>query len=215
VLLVLQGLDTSGKGGTVRHVVGPSDPAGVHAASFGRPTAEELRHDFLWRIRQQLPRAGKLGVFDRSHYEDVLAVRVRKLADKRTWTRRYDAINRFEAELAESGTRVVKCYLHISREEQRARLLARLETPTKHWKYNPHDLEDRALWDDYMAAYADALERCSTEAGAVAHHPRRSQVVPQLGDHPAAVRGARRARAGVAGGRLRRQRRAAAGPLGR
>ena len=164
VLLVLQGLDTSGKGGTVRHVVGPCDPAGVHAASFGRPTAEELRHDFLWRIRQQLPRAGKLGVFDRSHYEDVLAVRVRKLADKRTWTRRYDAINRFEAELAEGGTRIVKCYLHISREEQRARLIARLGDPTKHWKYNPHDLEDRALWDDYMAAYADALERCSTEA---------------------------------------------------
>ena len=164
MLLVLQGLDTSGKGGTVRHVVGPCDPAGVHAASFGRPTPEELRHDFLWRIRQQLPRAGKLGVFDRSHYEDVLAVRVRKLADKRTWTRRYDAINRFEAELAEGGTRIVKCYLHISREEQRARLLARLGDPTKHWKYNPHDLEDRALWDDYMAAYADALERCSTEA---------------------------------------------------
>ena len=108
VLLVLQGLDTSGKGGTVRHVVGPCDPAGVHAASFGRPTPEELRHDFLWRIRQQLPRAGKLGVFDRSHYEDVLAVRVRKLADKRTWTRRYDAINRFEAELAEGATRIVK-----------------------------------------------------------------------------------------------------------
>jgi PPK2 family polyphosphate:nucleotide phosphotransferase len=164
VLLVLQGLDTSGKGGTVRHVVGPCDPAGVHAASFGRPTPEELRHDFLWRIRRELPRPGKLGVFDRSHYEDVLAVRVRKLADKRTWTRRYDAINRFEAELAEGGTRIVKCYLHISREEQRARLIARLGDPTKHWKYNPHDLEDRALWDDYMAAYADALERCSTEA---------------------------------------------------
>jgi len=164
VLLVLQGLDTSGKGGTVRHVVGPCDPAGVHAASFGRPTAEELRHDFLWRIRQQLPHAGKLGVFDRSHYEDVLAVRVRKLADKRTWTRRYDAINRFEADLTDSGTRIVKCYLHISREEQRARLIARLGDSTKHWKYNPHDLEDRALWDDYMVAYADALERCSTEA---------------------------------------------------
>ncbi len=164
VLLVLQGLDTSGKGGTVRHVVGQCDPAGMQIASFGRPTPEESRHDFLWRIRRQLPRPGKLGVFDRSHYEDVLAVRVRKLADKRTWGRRYATINRFEAELAEGGTRVVKCFLHISREEQQQRLLARLDDSTKHWKYNPHDLEDRALWDDYMVAYADALERCSTQA---------------------------------------------------
>src|SRR4051812_22038451 len=164
VLLVLQGLDTSGKGGTVRHVVGQCDPSGLQIASFGRPTDEELSHDFLWRIRRQLPRAGKLGVFDRSHYEDVLAVRVRKIADKRTWGRRYDAINRFEAELAEGGMRIVKCFLHISREEQQQRLLARLDDPAKHWKYNPHDLEDRALWDDYLAAYADALEQCSTEA---------------------------------------------------
>ena len=164
LLLVLQGLDTSGKGGTVRHVVGQCDPSGVHVASFGRPTPEELRHDFLWRIRRELPRAGKLGVFDRSHYEDVLAVRVRKLADKRTWGRRYDTINRFEAELAAGGMRIVKCYLHISADEQRERLLARLDDPTKHWKYNPRDLEDRALWEDYLAAYADALERCSTEA---------------------------------------------------
>jgi PPK2 family polyphosphate:nucleotide phosphotransferase len=164
ILLVLQGLDTSGKGGTVRHVLGQCDPAGVHVASFGRPTPEESEHDFLWRIRRQLPRPGKLGVLDRSHYEDVLAARVRKAVDKRTWSRRYDAINRFEAELAEGGTTIVKCFLHISREEQRERLLARLDDPTKHWKYNPHDLEDRALWDDYAAAYADALERCSTEA---------------------------------------------------
>jgi PPK2 family polyphosphate:nucleotide phosphotransferase len=164
VLLVLQGLDTSGKGGTVRHVVGQCDPSGVHVASFGRPTAEERKHDFLWRIRRQLPRAGKLGVFDRSHYEDVLAARVRGIVDKRTWSRRYGTINRFESELADGGMRIVKCYLHISREEQRVRLLARLEDPTKHWKYNPHDLEDRALWDDYMTAYADALEKCSTAA---------------------------------------------------
>jgi PPK2 family polyphosphate:nucleotide phosphotransferase len=163
VLLVLQGLDTSGKGGTVRHVVGRCDPSGVHVASFGRPTAEERKHDFLWRIRRELPRPGKLGVFDRSHYEDVLAARVRKTVDRRTWSRRYDAINRFEAELSEGGMRIVKCFLHISREEQRERLLARLDDPTKRWKYNPRDLEDRALWDDYMAAYADALERCSPE----------------------------------------------------
>jgi PPK2 family polyphosphate:nucleotide phosphotransferase len=144
--------------------LGQLSPNGFRLTSFKKPTDEELAHDFLWRIDRALPDAGMVGVFDRSHYEDVLAVRVRKLADKRTWTRRYDAINRFEAELAESGTRIVKCYLHISKEEQRERLLARLDDPTKHWKYNPHDLEDRALWDDYMAAYADALERCSTDA---------------------------------------------------
>jgi PPK2 family polyphosphate:nucleotide phosphotransferase len=164
VLLVLQGLDTSGKGGTVRHVVGQCDPAGLHVASFGRPTPEERKHDFLWRIRRQLPRPGKVGVFDRSHYEDVLAARVRGSVPKRTWSRRYGAINRFEAELADGGMRIVKCMLHISREEQKERLIARLEDPTKHWKYNPRDLEDRALWDDYMAAYADAIERCDTEA---------------------------------------------------
>ena len=136
----------------------------LHIATFGRPTPEELEHDFLWRIRNQLPKPGKLGVFDRSHYEDVLAARVRGIAERRVWGRRYRTINRFEEQLAASGTRVVKCFLHISAEEQRARLLARLDDPTKLWKYNPGDLEDRALWGDYMAAYADALERCSTEA---------------------------------------------------
>jgi PPK2 family polyphosphate:nucleotide phosphotransferase len=164
VLLVLQGMDTSGKGGTVRHVVGQCDPAGLHIATFGRPTAEEQKHDFLWRIRQQLPRPGKLGVFDRSHYEDVLAARVRGSVERRVWGRRYRTINRFEEELAAGGTRVVKCFLHISAEEQRARLLARLDDPTKRWKYNPGDLEDRALWGDYMAAFTDVLERCNTEA---------------------------------------------------
>jgi PPK2 family polyphosphate:nucleotide phosphotransferase len=164
VLLVLQGMDTSGKGGTVRHVVGQCDPSGLHVATFGRPTPEELEHDFLWRIRRRLPEPGKLGVFDRSHYEDVLAARGRGVADRRTWGRRYRTINTFEANLVASGTRVVKCFLHISAEEQRARLLARLDDPTKHWKYNPGDLEDRALWAEYMAAYADALERCSTDA---------------------------------------------------
>ena len=164
VLLVLQGLDTSGKGGTVGHVVGQCDPAGVQVASFGRPTPEEQRHDFLWRVRQRLPGPGRLGVFDRSHYEDVLAARVRGLVPKRTWSRRYDTVNRFEAELADGGMRIVKCVLHISREEQKERLLARLDDPTKRWKYNPRDLEDRALWDDYMAAYDDLLARCNTEA---------------------------------------------------
>ncbi len=163
VLLVLQGMDTSGKGGTIKHVVGQVDPGGVRVASFGKPTPEELAHDFLWRIRAQLPPAGKIGVFDRSHYEDVVAVRVLELVDEPTSTRRFDAINRFEEELAEDGTLVVKCFLHISKDEQRERLLARLDDPTKQWKYDPGDLETRARWDQYMVAYADAIARCSTE----------------------------------------------------
>jgi PPK2 family polyphosphate:nucleotide phosphotransferase len=164
VLLVLQGMDTSGKGGTIRHVVGQVDPSGVHVHAFGRPTAEERRHDFLWRVRRELPEPGTVAVFDRSHYEDVVAVRVRGLADRRTWTRRYGSIGRFEAELAAGGTRIVKCFLHISPAEQRERLLARLDDPHKHWKFNPGDLDDRELWEDYMTAYADALEHCTSEA---------------------------------------------------
>jgi PPK2 family polyphosphate:nucleotide phosphotransferase len=163
VLLVLQGMDTSGKGGTVKHVVGQVDPGGIHVASFGKPTREELAHDFLWRIRGQLPRPGKLGVFDRSHYEDVVTVRVQNLVDRATWRRRFATINRFEEKLVAGGTVLVKCFLHISRDEQRERLLARLDDPTKHWKFNPADLASRARWDDYMVAYADAIERCSTE----------------------------------------------------
>jgi PPK2 family polyphosphate:nucleotide phosphotransferase len=163
LLLVLQGMDTSGKGGTVRHVVGQVDPAGLRVAAFGPPTAEEHKHDFLWRVRRQLPGPGQLGVFDRSHYEDVVTVRVRRLAERRTWARRYDAINRFEAELAAAGTRVVKCFLHISPHEQRERLLARLDDPTKHWKFNPDDLDARERWDEYTEAYQDALERCASE----------------------------------------------------
>jgi PPK2 family polyphosphate:nucleotide phosphotransferase len=164
VLLILQGLDTSGKGGTVRHVLGHADPAGVQAVAFGPPTAEERRHDFLWRIRQRLPRPGTIGVFDRSHYEDVVAVRVRGTAERRTWMRRYDSINRFEAEQVARGVRIVKCYLHISAAEQKERLLARLDDPTKRWKFNPGDLDDRDRWDDYVAAYGDAIERCNTDA---------------------------------------------------
>ncbi len=163
LLLVLQGMDTSGKGGTVRHVMGQLDPGGVHAVAFGAPTSEELRHDFLWRIRAQLPRPGKIGVFDRSHYEDVVAVRVRGLAARRTWMRRYGSINRFEEKLVERGTRVVKCFLHISPDEQRKRLLARLDDPTKQWKFTPGDVEDRERWDDYLLAYGDAIARCNSE----------------------------------------------------
>ncbi len=163
VLLVLQGMDTSGKGGTLKHTVGLVDPQGVKITSFKAPTTEELAHDFLWRIRQGVPGPGILGVFDRSHYEDVLIVRVRELAPHAEIERRYAAINDFEAELTESGVTLLKCMLHISPEEQRARLLARLDDPTKYWKYNPGDLAERARWGEYRAAYEIALERNNTE----------------------------------------------------
>jgi PPK2 family polyphosphate:nucleotide phosphotransferase len=163
LLLVLQGMDTSGKGGVLRHVVGLVDPQGVRIEAFKAPTAEERKHDFLWRIRRALPHAGEIGAFDRSHYEDVIVARVRKLFPARSIERRYDAINRFEAELVESRCEVIKVMLHISFEEQRERLLARLEDPTKHWKYNPGDVDERRLWTDYQRAYEIALERCNTE----------------------------------------------------
>jgi PPK2 family polyphosphate:nucleotide phosphotransferase len=163
VLLVLQGMDTAGKGGIVRHVVGTVDVQGVHIRSFKKPTAEELSHDFLWRVRKEVPEPGYLGVFDRSHYEDVLIGRVRQLADADEIERRYGAINDFEAELAAAGTVVVKAMLHISATEQHARLSERLERPDKYWKFNPADLEERALWPAYQGAYQVALERTSTE----------------------------------------------------
>jgi PPK2 family polyphosphate:nucleotide phosphotransferase len=163
VLLVLQGMDTSGKGGVLRHTVGLVDPQGVKITSFKAPTEEERQHDFLWRIRNALPEPGDIGVFDRSHYEDVLIVRVRGLAPPDEIERRYGAINEFEQELADAGTRIVKCMLHISAEEQKRRLLARLEDPTKHWKYNPGDVDERALWPEYRKAYEIALERTNTE----------------------------------------------------
>jgi PPK2 family polyphosphate:nucleotide phosphotransferase len=164
LLLILQGMDTSGKGGVVRHVIGQVDPQGCAIASFKAPTREELAHDFLWRIRRRVPGPGKLGVFDRSHYEDVLVVRVHGLVARSTWSRRYAAINRFEARLVTDQVRVVKVFLHISREEQRQRLLARLDDPTKHWKFNPRDVDERAFWGDYQEAYAAALERCNSGA---------------------------------------------------
>jgi len=164
VLLVLQGMDTSGKGGTLRHVVGEVDPQGVAITSFKVPTREERAHDFLWRVRRALPGPGVLGVFDRSHYEDVVVVRVHGLVEQRVWSRRYATINRFEEKLSAAGTTVVKCFLHISRDESRERLLARLDDPSKHWKFNPGDVDERAHWDSYQQAYADVLERCNTEA---------------------------------------------------
>ncbi len=163
VLLVLQGMDTSGKGGTLKHTVGLVDPQGVKITSFKAPTKEELGHDFLWRIRKGVPGPGMLGVFDRSHYEDVLIVRVRELAPADEVERRYGAINAFEQELVDSGVTLVKCMLHISPEEQKQRLLARLDDPTKYWKYNPGDVDERERWGHYREAYEIALERTNTE----------------------------------------------------
>ena len=163
VLLVLQGMDTSGKGGTLRHTVGLVDPQGVRITSFKAPTEEEKAHDFLWRIERALPEPGYVGVFDRSHYEDVLIHRVRGFSPPEEIERRYGAINDFEQRLVEGGTSVVKCMLHISPEEQRQRLTDRLNDPTKYWKYNTGDLDERALWPRYREAYEIALERTNTE----------------------------------------------------
>jgi PPK2 family polyphosphate:nucleotide phosphotransferase len=164
VLLVIQGMDTSGKGGIMRHVVGAVDPQGIDITSFKTPTAEERSHPFLWRIRRALPSAGAIGVFDRSHYEDVLIVRVHDIVPRVTWSRRYAQINAFEKEVVASGTTIVKVMLHISSEEQKSRLAERLEREDKHWKYRPGDLDERAHWADYMEAYQAALVRCSTDA---------------------------------------------------
>ena len=164
VLLVLQAMDTAGKGGILRHVVGAVDPQGVHIHAFKKPTPEELAHDFLWRVERELPGPGRIGVFDRSHYEDVLIGRVRKLAEPSELERRYGAIVDFEERIAASGTVIVKCMLHISADEQRARLAERLERPDKYWKFNPGDLAERELWDGYQDAYQIAIERTSTEA---------------------------------------------------
>ncbi|MFF3753351.1 PPK2 family polyphosphate kinase [Streptomyces sp. NPDC002018] len=164
LLLVLQGMDTSGKGGTVKHVIGHFNPAGCRIRAFKAPTAEERSHPFLWRVRLALPEAGEIGIFDRSHYEDVLVARVRELAPPGEVNRRYAQINRFEQSLAETGVTLVKVFLHIGYEEQRARLLARLDNPAKHWKFSPADIDDRALWPAYQEAYELALERCNTAA---------------------------------------------------
>ena len=161
VLLVLQGMDTSGKGGVLRHSVGLIDPQGVRITSFKAPSAEERRHYFLWRIRRAVPEPGMVGVFDRSHYEDVLIVRVHDLVPPAQWKRRYATINDFEQGLVADGVTLIKVMMHISPEEQKARLQERLDRPDKHWKYNPGDLDERAHWDDYQEAYQAALDRCS------------------------------------------------------
>jgi PPK2 family polyphosphate:nucleotide phosphotransferase len=164
LLLVLQGLDTSGKSGTVKHVIGQVDPQGTRIASFKEPTAEERRHPFLWRVKQRLPEPGLIGVFDRSHYEDVVTVRVRNFVPRATWSRRYGTINNFESRLTAAGTTILKCFLHISFDEWRERQLARLDDPRKHWKFNPGDIDDAMLWDDYLTAYNDALRRCNSDS---------------------------------------------------
>ena len=161
VLLVLQAMDTAGKGGIVDHVLGETNPQGIKAFAFKAPTDEEKEHDFLWRIRRQLPPAGYIGVFDRSHYEDVLIHRVRGFSSPEVIEVRYGLINEFEKSLVDSGTTIVKVMLHISKDEQKARLQARLDDPTKHWKYNPGDLDERELWDDYQSAYQVAIGRTS------------------------------------------------------
>jgi len=163
LLLVVQGMDTSGKGGIMRHVVGSVNPQGVRYSAFKAPTREELAHPFLWRIRKALPLPGQIGVFDRSHYEDVLIARVHNLVPPATWGRRYGQINTFERSVAQAGMTVVKVMLHISSEEQKARLTQRLERPDKHWKYNASDVDERKSWPAYQEAYQVAIDRCSTE----------------------------------------------------
>ncbi|MFF2376140.1 PPK2 family polyphosphate kinase [Streptomyces xiamenensis] len=164
VLLVLQGMDTAGKGGTVKHVIGHLNPAGCRIRAFKAPTPQELGHHFLWRISNGLPGAGEVGIFDRSHYEDVLAVRVHHLVDKDVWSRRYAEINAWEEALTRDGLVLVKVFLHIGRDEQRDRLLRRLDRTDKHWKFSRNDLTERGLWPHYRKAYEAALERCSTRA---------------------------------------------------
>jgi PPK2 family polyphosphate:nucleotide phosphotransferase len=163
VLLVLQGMDTAGKGGIVTHVVGAGNPMGIDYHSFGKPTPEERGHHFLWRINKALPRAGHIGVFDRSHYEDVLVVRVHELVPPDELEGRYDEINTFESELVEAGTSIVKVAMFVSLEEQKARLTERLQRPDKFWKYNPGDLDERKLWPSYQEAYQVMLDRTNTD----------------------------------------------------
>jgi PPK2 family polyphosphate:nucleotide phosphotransferase len=163
VLVVLQGIDTSGKGGTVQKVFGLVKPTGLRVTSFNLPTEDELARDYLWRVHANVPAKGEIGVFDRSHYEDVLAVRVLELVPEEQWRRRYDHINDFERLLTDEGTTIVKLFLHISKDEQKARLQSRLDEPTKRWKFKTSDLEARARWDDWETAFEEAIGRTSTE----------------------------------------------------
>jgi PPK2 family polyphosphate:nucleotide phosphotransferase len=163
LLLVLQGMDTAGKGGIVKHVVGAANPQGIRYTGFGVPTEEERRHNYLWRIRRALPPAGHIGVFDRSHYEDVLVVRVHNIVPPEVWGRRYDEINQFEEKLVDEGTTIIKVAMFVSLDEQKARLSERLERPDKYWKYNTADVDERLRWPAYQEAYQALLERTSTD----------------------------------------------------
>lgn len=163
ILVVMQAMDTGGKDGCIKHVFSHIDPQGIHVRSFKKPTEEELSYDFLWRIHSKVPPRGQLVIFNRSHYEDIIAVRVKKLFPDEVWKRRQRHVVDFERMLAEEGTTIVKIFLHISKEEQKKRLEARLENPVKHWKFNPDDLADRKRWDDFMHAYEDVISKTSTE----------------------------------------------------
>jgi PPK2 family polyphosphate:nucleotide phosphotransferase len=163
LLIVFQAMDTGGKDGTIRSVFEKMDPQGIRVASFKRPSSLELAHDYLWRIHPHVPGNGQVTIFNRSHYEDILAVRVREIFPESRWSKRYDHIVNFEQMLADEGTTIIKIFLHISREEQKERLQSRLDEPEKNWKFNPGDLDDRALWDKFMEAYSDVLSRTSTE----------------------------------------------------
>ena len=162
ILIVLQAMDTGGKDGAIRHVFSGINPQGVRVVPFKVPSPEELAHDFLWRIHAKIPGKGEMVVFNRSHYEDVLVVRVHNLVPEKTWKKRFAHINDFERMLTDEGVTILKFYLHIDRDEQRKRLQERLDDPAKHWKFNPGDLKERALWDDYMAAYEEMIEKTST-----------------------------------------------------
>jgi PPK2 family polyphosphate:nucleotide phosphotransferase len=163
VLVVLQGIDAAGKGGTIEHVVGAMNPAGVPVTSFKVPSEEDITHDYLWRVHRRTPATGEIAVWDRSHYEDVLVVRIHDLVPKERWSRRYEQINAFERLLVEEGTTILKFFLYIDRDEQRERLQARLDEPTKRWKFRLGDLDERNRWDDYIAAFDEVLSKCSTE----------------------------------------------------
>jgi PPK2 family polyphosphate:nucleotide phosphotransferase len=163
ILIILQGMDTCGKDGTIEHVFEGVNPQGVRVANFKVPTAQELAHDYLWRVHRETPGKGEIVIFNRSHYEDVLVVRVHEMVPEKVWRKRYRQINNFERTLAEEGTIILKFFLHISMDEQKQRLSDRLADPAKHWKYNPGDLKERALWKDYVEAYEDAIEETSTE----------------------------------------------------
>jgi PPK2 family polyphosphate:nucleotide phosphotransferase len=162
LLIVLQAMDTGGKDGTIKHVFRGVNPQGCRVSSFKTPSAEEANHDFLWRYHKSAPARGRIGIFNRSHYEDVLIVRVKNLVPEDVWRPRYDLINDFEKGLVSSGVTVLKFFLHISRDEQKRRLQSRLDDPEKRWKFSTSDLKERALWDDYQRAYEDAINECST-----------------------------------------------------